>query len=35
MPGLQGPALGARLKELEARWIASDFALSREALLGG
>ena len=35
MPGLQGPALGARLKELEARWIASDFTLSREALLGG
>ncbi len=35
MPGLQGPALGARMKALEARWIASDFTLSREALLGG
>jgi poly(A) polymerase len=34
MPGLAGPALGARLKELEALWIASDFSLSREALLG-
>lgn len=33
MPGLQGPALGARLKDLETRWIASGFALSREALL--
>jgi len=33
MPGLQGPALGARLAELEARWIASGFALSREQLL--
>lgn len=29
----QGPALGARLKELETRWIASDFELSREQLL--
>lgn len=28
-----GPALGARLRELEARWIASDFRLSREQLL--
>jgi poly(A) polymerase len=35
MPELHGPALGARLKALEARWIASDFTLSREALLGG
>jgi poly(A) polymerase len=34
MPELTGPALGARLKQLEARWIASDFALSRAALLG-
>ncbi|MFD0859522.1 CCA tRNA nucleotidyltransferase [Roseovarius aquimarinus] len=33
MPALQGAALGARLKALEARWIASDFALSREELL--
>jgi poly(A) polymerase len=35
MPGLQGPELGARLKALEARWIASGFALDRAALLGG
>lgn len=34
MPTLQGAALGARLKELEARWIASGFALDRAALLG-
>lgn len=33
LPGLSGAALGARLKELEARWIASDFGLSREQLL--
>jgi poly(A) polymerase len=33
MPGLQGPALGARLADLESRWIASDFTLSREKLL--
>jgi poly(A) polymerase len=33
MPALAGPALGARLRELEALWIASDFSLSREALL--
>jgi poly(A) polymerase len=33
MPALTGPALGARLAELEARWIASGFALSREQLL--
>lgn len=33
MPALDGPALGARLKELEARWIASDFALGRDDLL--
>ena len=30
---LTGRALGARLKELEARWVASDFTLTREALL--
>ncbi len=30
---LQGPALGQRLKALEARWIASGFELSREQLL--
>ncbi len=33
MPGLSGAALGRRLSELEARWIASDFELSREQLL--
>lgn len=33
MPALSGPALGARLKALEARWIASGFELSREQLL--
>ncbi len=33
MPALSGAALGARLKELEARWIASGFELSREQLL--
>lgn len=33
MPGYQGPALGARLALLEERWIASGFALTREALL--
>jgi poly(A) polymerase len=30
---LSGPALGAALRELEDAWIASDFALDREALL--
>ncbi|MEO1138772.1 MAG: CCA tRNA nucleotidyltransferase [Pseudomonadota bacterium] len=34
MPGLSGQALGARLKELEERWIASGFQLGREQLLG-
>ncbi|WP_132463463.1 CCA tRNA nucleotidyltransferase [Rhodovulum marinum] len=34
MPDHTGPALGARLKELEARWIASGFRLTREQLLG-
>ena len=33
MPNLQGAALGARLKEIEARWIASDFTLTRDQLL--
>lgn len=33
MPRLQGAALGKRLAELEARWIASGFTLSREQLL--
>tara|TARA_R110002096_G_scaffold24713_17_gene77799 strand:- start:2835 stop:4034 length:1200 start_codon:yes stop_codon:yes gene_type:complete len=34
MPELQGAALGARLKQLENRWVASGFALSRAELLG-
>ncbi|MEL7462938.1 MAG: CCA tRNA nucleotidyltransferase [Pseudomonadota bacterium] len=29
-----GPALGARLRNLEDQWIAADFALSKEQLLG-
>ena len=33
MPRYKGPALGARLRQLEARWIASGFTLDREALL--
>lgn len=33
MPALSGPALGAKLRELEARWIASDFTLTRQQLL--
>ncbi|MCI2400040.1 CCA tRNA nucleotidyltransferase [Aliiroseovarius subalbicans] len=33
MPDLQGAALGARLTEIESRWIKSGFALDREALL--
>jgi hypothetical protein len=33
MPAYQGPALGKRLKDLEAAWIASDFTLDRAALL--
>lgn len=33
MPDLQGPELGARLKELEARWIASGFTLTKDDLL--
>ncbi|WP_273524379.1 CCA tRNA nucleotidyltransferase [Rhodosalinus sediminis] len=33
MPAYAGPALGAKLAELEARWIASGFRLSKEALL--
>lgn len=32
-PELTGPALGRRLRELENRWIASGFSLSREDLL--
>ena len=34
MPGLRGPALGARLRELEARWIAENFRPTRDDLLG-
>ena len=33
MPAYEGPALGARLAELETAWIASGFTLDREALL--
>jgi poly(A) polymerase len=33
MPRLQGPALGAALKRIEARWIASGFSLGRDQLL--
>lgn len=33
MPSLQGPALGKRLRELEATWIASGFTLDAKALL--
>lgn len=35
MPDLQGEALGAHLKALEARWLASDLTLTREDLLKG
>lgn len=35
MPGHHGPALGDRLKELEERWIASGFTLSKDELLAG
>jgi len=34
MPDYEGPALGARLRDLEDAWIASGFALAREDLLG-
>ena len=34
MPTLLGPALGQALKAIEARWIASDFSLTRAELLG-
>ncbi len=33
MPHMQGQALGAKLKELEARWLSSDLKLTRAALL--
>ncbi len=35
LPGLQGPALGARLKALEARWLASGLRLTGPELLAG
>jgi poly(A) polymerase len=35
MPEVQGAELGAALKTMEARWIASGFTLSRAALLAG
>lgn len=35
MPALQGEALGARMKELQARWLASGLSLSRDDLLKG
>ncbi|WP_170382272.1 CCA tRNA nucleotidyltransferase [Ruegeria atlantica] len=35
IPEFTGPALGKKLAELEARWIASGFTLTREELLGG
>ncbi|WP_333815146.1 CCA tRNA nucleotidyltransferase [Tabrizicola sp.] len=35
MPAFQGEALGARLKSLESRWLASDLTLSRDDLLKG
>lgn len=34
MPEFDGPALGAKLKELETRWIASGFVLTKAELLG-
>ena len=33
MPDYKGPALGKRLSDLEQRWIASDFTMTKEALL--
>ncbi|MGA1275482.1 MAG: CCA tRNA nucleotidyltransferase, partial [Gemmobacter sp.] len=33
IPAYEGPALGARLAALEARWIASGFTLTRQDLL--
>ena len=33
MPALAGPALGARMADLQARWIASGFTLGRDELL--
>lgn len=33
MPALQGPVLGEKLREIEARWLASDLQLGKSALL--
>jgi poly(A) polymerase len=33
MPDLQGPALGAHLKTLQSRWLASDLTLTRKDLM--
>ena len=33
MPALQGAALGAKLKEIEARWLGSDLTAARDELL--
>ena len=33
MPALQGEALGARMRQLQARWLASDLTLTRADLL--
>jgi poly(A) polymerase len=33
MPDLSGPALGARLAQLESLWLASDLRLTRDDLL--
>jgi poly(A) polymerase len=35
MPALQGAALGARLRAIEAAWLRSDMRLDKPALLGG
>ena len=35
MPDLTGPALGARLQQLQARWLASGLTLDKRALLQG
>jgi poly(A) polymerase len=35
MPGLQGEALGTRLKTLESRWLASNLGLGKDDLLKG
>jgi hypothetical protein len=35
MPALEGEALGRRLTEIQARWLASDLSAQREDLLKG